>query len=143
MTRPRALLAAAAAGALACAGPAVRPAEAAAPAATSGEAGLGEAAGRATLARFARALAAERWPEAWTLLSPRWRAATSPERLAADWRGAGPVAREAAARALALAEGGAPLEAGPAEGALRLPVGAGRAARLVAEGCRWRVDALE
>jgi hypothetical protein len=126
----------------ACAGPAVRPSPAPGPG-PAAEAGLGEAAGRATLARFARALEAGRWPEAWGLLSPRWRAATSPERLAADWRGAGPVAREAAARALALAEGGAPLDAGPGEGVLRLPVGAGRAARLVAEGGRWRVDALE
>jgi len=106
---------------------------------------LSEGAARQTLGRFARALEAGRWPEAWSLLSPRWRAVTSPERLAADWRGAGPVARESAARAAARLEAGVALEglAGEGGGPLRLPVGPGRAARLVADGGRWRVDALE
>jgi hypothetical protein len=55
------------------------------------------------------------------------------------------VAREAAGRVVALLEAGAALDAVPGEGgaALRLPVGPGRAARVVAEAGRWRVDALE
>jgi hypothetical protein len=103
--------------------------------------GLDEAAGRAVLLRFAGACEAGRWPEAWALLSPRWRTATTPERLAADWRGAGPVAREAAARVASLLAGGASLV--PSPGRLDLAVGPGRAARLVQEGGGWRVDALE
>jgi len=115
---------------------------------------LSPAAARATLERFALAAEAGRWPEAWALLSPRWRAATqAPERLAADWRGAGPVAREAAARVVALLRDGTTLTGPPAGAAgqpgggaaaeLRLPVGPGRAARVVAEGGAWRVEALE
>lgn len=106
---------------------------------------LSAAAAGATLTRFAQALEGGRWSEAWALLSPRWRAATTPARLAADWRGAGPLAPEAAARVVALLEGGAALDAAPGEGGgtLRLRVGPGRAARVVAEAGRWRVDALE
>jgi len=108
-------------------------------------AGLSEPAARATLDRFAQALQQGRWDDAWGLLSARWRADTSPERLAADWRGAGPVAPEAAARVRALLGSGAALEgrSGEGGGPVRLPVGGGRAARLVAEAGRWRVDALE
>ncbi|HET9552841.1 MAG TPA: hypothetical protein VFP50_07725 [Anaeromyxobacteraceae bacterium] len=106
--------------------------------------GLDEAAGRAVLLRFAGACEAGRWTEAYALLSPRWRAATTPERLAADWRGAGPVAREAAARVASLLRGGAHLEPlAASRGRLVLAVGPGRAARLVEEGGGWRVDALE
>jgi hypothetical protein len=108
----------------------------------AGAVGLSEAAGRETLARMARAVRGERWIEAWTLLSARWRAAATPARLAADYRGAGPVAREAADRVLALLASGAPLVT-PGPGRLELPAGPGRAARLVAEGGAWRVDALE
>jgi hypothetical protein len=97
--------------------------------------------GRAVLLRFARAMEAGRWAEAWPLLSARWRASTSPGRLAADYRGAGPVAREAGERVTSLLASGAPLLAAP--GQLRLPVGAGREARLVEEPGGWRVDALE
>lgn len=131
-------------GLAACAGPAASgPLGPAAPAADPPD--LSAEAARVTLARFARALQSSRWPEAWALLSPRWRAATTPERLAADWRGAGPVAGEAAARVMALLAAGAALDGTPGEGGgpLRLPVGVGRAARLVADGGRWRVDALE
>ncbi len=99
------------------------------------------------LRRFALAVRAGRWAEAWPLLSARWRASTSPGRLAADWRGAGPVAREAADRVVALLEagggaagGGVLMGEGPAR---KLPVGPGREARLVAEPDGWRVDALE
>jgi len=138
------LAACAGAGAAGPAGPAAPPAA---------PSGLSAEAARETLARFAGALEAGRWPEAWSLLSPRWRAATTPERLAADWRGAGPVAREAAARVAALLASGAALDGTPGQGGgagggevlgpLRLPVGPGRAARLVADGGRWSVDALE
>lgn len=96
---------------------------------------------RAVLLAFAQAVGRGRWAEAWPLLSTRWRTATSPGRLAADYRGAGPVAREAGERVVVLLQAGAPLE--PAPGGLRLPVGPGRAARLVEEPGGWRVDALE
>jgi hypothetical protein len=96
---------------------------------------------REILLRFAQAVRAGRWAEAWPLLSERWRASTSPGRLAADWRGAGPVAREAADRVVALLDsGGQLLVAGEGR---RLPVGSGRSARLVLEPAGWRVDALE
>ncbi|MCM2334571.1 MAG: hypothetical protein NDI82_11580 [Anaeromyxobacteraceae bacterium] len=97
--------------------------------------------GREVLLRFARAVEGGRWEEAWPLLSARWRSATSPGRLAADYRGAGPVAREAGERVVSLLTAGAVLHAGP--GRLVLPVGAGREARLVEEPGGWRVDALE
>jgi hypothetical protein len=93
------------------------------------------------LLRFAREVRAGRWTAAWPLLSDRWRAATSPGRLAADYRAAGPLAREAVERVAALLQEGATLSASP--GALRLEVGPGRAARLVREQAGWRVDALE
>jgi hypothetical protein len=84
----------------------------------------------------------EHWIDAWTLLSARWRGAETPARLAADYRGAEPVARETVERVLSLLDSGAPLlDAGP--GRLELPVGPGRVARLVAEGGAWRVDVLE
>jgi hypothetical protein len=98
-------------------------------------------AGREVLLRFARAVEGGRWDEAWPLLSSRWRAATSPRRLAADFRDAGPVAREAVERVVAMLADGAPLGAAP--GQLRLAVGPGRWARLVEEPGGWRVDALE
>jgi hypothetical protein len=51
------------------------------------------------------------------------------------------VARDAADRVVALLEAEAGLEGD--EDTLRLPVGPGRAARLVREPAGWRVDALE
>jgi hypothetical protein len=103
--------------------------------------GRSEAAAREALGRFAGAVEAERWPEAYALLSARWRAAYTPTRLALDARGAGPVGREAAERVQALLAAGTPLAG---EGATRtLPVGSGRAAILVLEADGWRVDALE
>jgi hypothetical protein len=96
---------------------------------------------REVLLRFAQAARAGRWAEAWPLLSERWRASTSPGRLAADWRGAGPVASEAADRVVALLDAGGQLQV--AGETRRLPVGPGRAARLVLEPAGWRVDALE
>lgn len=124
-------------------------------------AGRSEADAREVLHRFARAVQERRWPEAWTLLSGRWRAAYTPARLAADHEGAGTVARDAAERVLALLAAGTPLVADPDSGhpepgarpaphanssggaRLVLPVGGGRAAALVAEDGGWRVDALE
>jgi hypothetical protein len=118
-----------------CAGP-----RAGAPAA--GPASLQEEAAREALLRAARAMRAGRWIDAWTLLSARWRAAATPGRLAADYQGAGPVAQESVDRVVALLESGAPLgQVGP--GRFELPVGPGRAARLVSEGGTWRVDSLE
>jgi hypothetical protein len=103
--------------------------------------GLGEAEAREVLHRFARAVQARRWPEAYALLSDRWRASYTPARLAADHEAAGPVSRDAAERVLALLAAGTPLERDG--GHVALPVGAGRAATLVAEPGGWRVDALE
>lgn len=102
---------------------------------------LDDAAAREVLRRFTAALRDGRWPEAHALLSDRWRAAYTPARLATDAAGAGPAGREAAERVAALLAEGAPLRA---EGTSRaLAVGEGRRARVVAEGGRWRVDALE
>jgi hypothetical protein len=103
--------------------------------------GTDDAAAREVLGRFVRALEAGRFDEAHALLSARWRAASSPSRLAVDFRGAGPSAREAAARVASRLATGEPLERS-AEG-VRLPVGGGRAALLVAQGGAWRVDSLE
>jgi hypothetical protein len=103
--------------------------------------GLDEAAARASLSRFARALEAGRLDEALALLSARWRAAYTPGRLARDLAGAGPYGREERERVLAALAARGALEVGA--GRARLPLGPGRAAVLVAEGGSWRVDALE
>lgn len=93
------------------------------------------------LLRFCDAAKGARWPEAWGLLSARWRTALTPEQLAADWAGAGPMAREAAERVEAQVRAGVPLTGAGRE--LQLRVAPGRAARLLEEGGAWRVDALE
>jgi hypothetical protein len=81
------------------------------------------------------------WPQAYALLSARWRARLNPEQLAADWRSAGPVGSRALSRVEALLALGARLRA---QGRLAsLPVGEGRVASLVLEDGGWRVDALE
>jgi hypothetical protein len=99
------------------------------------------------LARFATALRAGRFEAAWPLLSARWRARTTPEQLAADWRGAGLIPPEAVDRITALLASGATPTLGPAApGQPRrcaLVVGPGRAARLEEQAGGWRVDALE
>ncbi len=104
--------------------------------------GLDDGAARAALERFARDLGQGRFDDARRLLSARWRDAyPTPGRLAMDFGGGGPAAREAAARVLAALASGAALErSGPRA---RLPVREGRAAVLVAEDGAWRVDALE
>jgi len=94
----------------------------------------------AVLSRFVDALEAGRWQEADALLSARWRAAYGPARLAADWAGAGPLAREAAGRVARALAAGTPLAVDG--GRATLPVAGGQAL-LVAEAGRWRVDALE
>jgi hypothetical protein len=103
--------------------------------------GTDDAAAREVLGRFARALEAGRFDEAHALLSARWQAAYTPGRLALDFRGGGPAAREAAGRVLSRVAAGDPLER--SRDAARLAVGGGRAAVLVAEAGAWRVDALE
>jgi uncharacterized membrane-anchored protein len=97
------------------------------------------------LVRFAGALEAGRFDEAFALLSTRWRTLTSPARLAADWAGARAVAAEAAARARIRGPGAQVALVGDQA---RVDLGEGRTARLVAEGragggAAWRVDALE
>jgi hypothetical protein len=126
------LAALAAALALSCAGPA---------GAGAVPTGRSEAAARDALRRFADAAEAGRWTEAYALLSARWRGAYTPARLQADWRGAGPVGREAAERVRALLTAGEPLAGDPARRVLA--VGEGRAAVVVLEDGGWRVDALE
>lgn len=96
---------------------------------------------RATLGRFATSVREGRWSQAYLLLSARWRARLTPERLEADWRTAGPVGARALSRVEALLMGGAPLRA---HGRVAtLVVGEGKAASLVLEEGGWRVDALE
>ena len=96
---------------------------------------------RAALQAFSASVRAGQWAEAYGLLSARWRARVTPERLAADWRDAGPIGARALSRVDALLAVGAPLEV---RGRVAtLAVGEGRAATLVLEERRWRVDALE
>jgi hypothetical protein len=103
--------------------------------------GLGDGAARETLRRFGSALLEGDAGAAVALLSSRWRPLYTPARLAVDWNGAGPSAREAAEAVLAALASGVALERGG--GTARLPLGGNRAARLVAEDGAWRVDALE
>ncbi len=121
------------AAALGCAGAGAKP-DAPLPA------GLDDGAARASLERFAADLERGRFDDARRLLSARWRDRYTPGQLALDF-GAGAAAREEAARVRAALAGGGALErSGPT---LRLPLGDGRAAVLVAEEGGWRVDALE
>jgi hypothetical protein len=92
------------------------------------------------LARFVDALEAGRWAQAGELLSARWRLGYTPSRLQADYAGAGPMAREAAARVQAELRAGTPLQV--EDGRAWLAVAGGRAL-LVVETAGWRVDALE
>jgi len=94
----------------------------------------------AVLERFLLALEGGRWAQASSLLSARWRAAYTPGRLAADYAGGGPLAREVVDRARAALRSGTSLEV--EEGRAVLPVGGGRALLLFEPG-GWRVDALE
>jgi hypothetical protein len=92
------------------------------------------------LSRFVAALEGGRWSDAQPLLSARWRAAYTPGRLATDFGGAGPLAREAVAHVRTALAAGAALQIG--DGRALLAVAGGRAL-LVAEAGGWRVDALE
>ncbi|HYD40191.1 MAG TPA: hypothetical protein VEB43_05135 [Anaeromyxobacter sp.] len=92
------------------------------------------------LERFVEALEAGRWSHAHGMLSARWRASYTPARLAADYGGAGPLAREAVAHVRSALAARAPLQV--ADGQASLPVAGGRAV-LVAEAAGWRVDRLE
>jgi hypothetical protein len=92
------------------------------------------------LGQFVDAVEAGRWSHAHAMLSARWRAAYTPGRLAADYGGAGPLAREAVAHARSALASRVPLQV--ADGRASLPVAGGRAV-LVAEAAGWRVDRLE
>ncbi len=104
-------------------------------------AGLGDDAARETLRRFAEALDAGRFDEAQALLSARWRAAYDPRRLALDFGGNGPRARDMARDVLAKLAGGARLER--SDGRATMPLDGAGEAVVVAEDGAWRVDALE
>lgn len=92
------------------------------------------------LGHFVDALEAGRWSQAHDLLSARWRSSYSPARLAADYGGAGPLAREAVAHVRTALGARAPLQV--VDGQASLPVAGGRAV-LVGEAAGWRVDRLE
>jgi len=96
---------------------------------------------RAALSRFTVSLRENHWSEAYLLLSSRWRARSSPERLAADWRDSGPVGTRALSRVQALLSLGAPIQVSGRTAVL--VVGEGKQASLVLEDRYWRVDALE
>ena len=100
-----------------------------------------EAAPREVLDRFVRSLEAGRFDEAHPLLGERWRARSTPRRLAADSASAGPVGRDALERLRALLDAGVPVEV--TGGEATLAAGEGRRARLLREPGGWRVDALE
>jgi hypothetical protein len=102
-----------------------------------------ESEARAALIRFTEALRGGRWAEAWSLLSGPWRARTTPERLAADWRESGPVGPRAVARVDASLAAGVPVGLRADGRAAFLPVGEGKGATLLLEDGAWRVDALE
>lgn len=95
---------------------------------------------RAVLLRFLQSLKAGRFAQAHSLLSARWRARYTPERLAADYAGAGPVGAEAVERAAAALGSSVALEV--REGRALLPLSSGTAL-LVEEKGSWKVDALE
>jgi hypothetical protein len=93
------------------------------------------------LGRFTAALQEGRWEEAYALLTARWRARSTPTRLAGDLAASGAAGREAMERVRALLASGARLAvSGPAAS---LRVAEGRSARLSLEDGAWRVDALE
>lgn len=96
---------------------------------------------RAVLAQFVAAIEAQRWSEAYTMLSARWRVQLTPARLATDYAGSEAVGRGATARVKGLLAGGALLVVGKERAVL--PVGEGRAAVVLLEGDAWKVDALE
>ncbi len=89
---------------------------------------------RAAAARFLEAVEAERWDDAYALLSARWRETLTPERLAADRRQGGALAKDRLDRAR-IALRGEPLISG--QEALF-----DNALRLVREADGWRVDGL-
>lgn len=127
----RALLLFAAALVAGCSAPVVRPD---APPEESSDDGSAR-----TLVSFLGAVDAGDFDTAYRLLSGRWRARLTPERLQDDlWEG-GAVARDRLARARMAAGGPAIREDGEA----RFPIGGGKAVRLVWEGNAWKVDALE
>jgi hypothetical protein len=103
--------------------------------------GLDDAAAREALRRFAAALDAGRFDEAHALLSARWQAAYDSRRLALDFAGAGPRARDMVENVLARASAGARIERSDGRATMSLD-GAGKAV-VVAEGGAWRVEALE
>jgi hypothetical protein len=102
---------------------------------------VGEGSPAAVLGRFTSALDGGRWDEAYALLSARWRARSTPARLASDLGASGAVGRQALERVRALLASGARPAVSGAAASLR--VAEGRSARLLLEEGAWRVDALE
>ncbi len=100
-----------------------------------------DAAPRAVLARFVAAVEAARWPEAYALLTSRWRGRLTPARLASDFAESGPMGRAAAGRVQGLLSAGVPLAV--RDGTATLKVGGDRSVVLLLEDGSWKVDALE
>lgn len=97
-----------------------------------------EAPARALLA-FLDAVDAGRFEEAYLLLSGRWRATLTPDRLRDDLADGGVLARDRLARARLAASGTAVREGDCA----RFPIAEGRAVSLVLEESGWKIDDLE
>ena len=108
---------------------------------SDGPAAAVDAAPSAVLARFVAAVEAARWPEAYALLTARWRGRLTPARLASDFAESGPMGRAAAGRVRGLLSAGVPLAV--RDGTATLRVGGGRSAVLLLEDGGWKVDALE
>ena len=92
-----------------------------------------------TAEAFFRAVEAEAWDDAYSLLSERWRARLTPARLAADREQGGALAADRLARARRALD----QPAAEGEDEARFPIGAGKELRLVRESGGWRMDALE
>lgn len=94
---------------------------------------------RTAAARFLDAIEEARWDDGYALLSDRWRARLTPQRLAADRQQGGALAADRLERArLALRQ-----EAVRRDGEAHFAIGEGHGLRLVREAGGWRIDALE
>lgn len=91
------------------------------------------------LVAFLDAVDADRFDEAYGLLSGRWRPRLTPERLRDDRVEGGALAGDRLARARIAAAGPVRREGDRAG----FPIGEGKAVRLVLEPSGWKVDALE
>jgi hypothetical protein len=99
----------------------------------------GEDPPRAALVQFLDAVQARDMAATYALLTGRWRARLTPERLALDLERGGALAQDRLERAR-LASANPPTVEGDAA---TFPIGDGRSVRLLRESGGWKVDALE